>query len=38
LLYEIENEKPEMAADIQLGLRIYQHIKEFGVCEFEAEL
>jgi len=27
-----------LVADVQLGLRIYQHIKEHGSCEFQAEL
>ena len=28
----------ENVADVQLGLRIYQHLLEHGDCQFEAEL
>ena len=32
---EVQNDC--LVADLQLGLRIYQHILEHGYCEFEAE-
>ena len=37
LLYTVEEKRCELRADIQLGLRIYQHIKIFGPCTFLAE-